>query len=130
MAKKIMTLKHFSIQTIRIVKVITIYLSPNKNWLPNNILTSKNLHLISKTLSQFHEISWVTMGLNSPTDHLEKPCMYMPSDQIDASGSANRRDQFYACNFISKTSWVILISIEAIDLKQINNLPLSVTVYK
>ena len=113
---------------------------PAKNTVKTGYQTTFSLPKLSSNIQSIFPVPRNMMGYCGPEFPNRPPrkALYMLSDQVVASGKANRRDQFYACKgdakvlsckFISKTPWVIPISIEAIDLKQIDNLPLSVTVY-
>ena len=57
--------------------------------------------------------------------------------RIDAAANSVR-DQFYACKgeskvlscqFVNKSPWVVPVSIESTSLEEVNNLPLSLTIY-
>jgi len=113
---------------------------PVKNRVKTGYQTTFSLPKLSSNIQNIFPVSGNTMGYCGSGFSNKPPqkALYTLSDRIDASGTANKRDQFYACKgkskvlsceFISKTPWVIPICIEAIDLKQFNNLPLSVTVY-
>lgn len=112
---------------------------PVKNTVKTGYQTTFSLPKLSSNIQNIFPVSGNMMGYCESEFPNRPPqkALYTLSDRIDASGTANRRDQFYACKgnskvlsceFISKTPWVIPICIEPIDL-QFNNLPLSVTVY-
>jgi len=113
---------------------------PAKNTVKTGYQKTFSLPKLSSNIQNIFPVSRNTMGYcgSEFPNRLPQKALYILSDRIDASCTVNKRDQFYACKgnskilsceFISKTPWVIPICIEAIELKQFNNLPLSVTVY-
>ena len=68
---------------------------------------------------------------------LPRKAQYTITDRIDAAANSVR-DQSYACKgeskvlscqFVNKSPWVVPVSIESTSLEEVNNLPLSLTIY-
>ena len=109
---------------------------PNKNLVKTGYQTTFSFTSDTKRIFPIPDHIMGYCGSEFPSKPPRK-AQYTVSDRIDATANS-ARDQFYACKgeskvlscqFVNKSPWVVPISIESISLKEVNDLPLSLTIY-